>query len=130
LDAALALLRRRGGGEDDDGGSGGEGNSSTSTSTSTSSTTSTSTSSTSSSSNDATDSSDHLDAVLLTDVIYGSDPGAWEALAATLRAAAGPRTLVAQAETRRLEGVLYDEVGVCEGRVCVVGGVWVCAAFD
>ena len=58
-----------------------------------------------------------LDAVLLSDVVYGSDPGQWEKLVATLRAACGPRTLVLQAETRRLEGRLYHEVRFALGRV-------------
>lgn len=39
-----------------------------------------------------------------------SDPGVWAKLVAALAAAAGPGTLIAQAETRRLEGRLYGEV--------------------
>jgi len=48
--------------------------------------------------------------ILLSDVIYGSDPSVWERLAATLAGllAAGP-ALALQAETPRLEGVLYHE---------------------
>jgi hypothetical protein len=55
----------------------------------------------------------------MSDVVYGSDPGVWERLAATLaglctagRGSGGPssssRTLVLQCETQRKEGVLYE----------------------
>ncbi len=47
------------------------------------------------------------DLVCCADCVYGSDPGVWERLASTLEALAGPHTLVLQAETRRVEGVLY-----------------------
>ena len=60
-----------------------------------------------------------VDVVLLSDVIYGSNPGIWERLVQTLlcltssgRAVAGQArkpTLILQCETRRLEGVLYEE---------------------
>jgi hypothetical protein len=42
--------------------------------------------------------------VLMSDVVYGSDPGLWEKLVHTLKALAGPGTLLLQAETFRLEG--------------------------
>lgn len=45
-----------------------------------------------------------FDIILLSDVVYGSNPGAWQRLAATLRALAGPHTVVLQSETFRLEG--------------------------
>ena len=75
-----------------------------------------------------------VDVVLISDVVYGSNPGVWERLAETLSglcsagrsggagkgegvrgtgAGAGPlmyrrRTVVLQCETSRVEGVLYD----------------------
>ncbi len=52
-----------------------------------------------------------FDAILLSDVVYGSDPGLWEKLVATLAAASDGDTLIAQAETRRVEGRLYHQVG-------------------
>lgn len=36
------------------------------------------------------------DVILMAEVIYGSDPGVWEALIATLAALCGPRTLILQ----------------------------------
>lgn len=58
-----------------------------------------------------------VDVVLLSDVIYGSNPGIWERLVQTLLRLTGwaeagqaeTPTLILQCETRRLEGVLYDE---------------------
>lgn len=52
-----------------------------------------------------------LDAVLMSDCVYGSDPSVWEKLVATLEAATAgaPGTLVFQSETPRVEGKLYYE---------------------
>lgn len=46
--------------------------------------------------------------VVLTDVVYGSNPGVWEKLVMTLHEVCSRDTLVLQAETYRLEG-RYDE---------------------
>jgi len=40
------------------------------------------------------------DIILLAEVIYGSDPGVWEALIATLSALCGPQTLILQVCSR------------------------------
>lgn len=48
-----------------------------------------------------------VDVIVLSDCVYGSDAGAFDALAVALAALAGPHTLVLQAETPRLEGRLY-----------------------
>ncbi len=45
-----------------------------------------------------------VDAVLMSDVVYGSDPGVWQKLVHTLKALAGPGTLLLQTETFRLGG--------------------------
>ena len=47
------------------------------------------------------------DCIILSDVVYGSDPGVWRALLATLLSVADDGTLVLQCESRRVEGVLY-----------------------
>ncbi|KAF5833170.1 hypothetical protein DUNSADRAFT_10620 [Dunaliella salina] len=49
------------------------------------------------------------DVVLLAEVVYGSDPGVWQALISTLKSLCDARTLILQAESRRIEGVLYGE---------------------
>uniref|UniRef100_A0A7R9V773 Methyltransferase small domain-containing protein n=1 Tax=Chlamydomonas euryale TaxID=1486919 RepID=A0A7R9V773_9CHLO len=55
----------------------------------------------------------HVDVVLLSDVVYGSNPGVWERLVATLTVLCSDcgrgGTVVLQCETRRIEGVLYDQ---------------------
>jgi hypothetical protein len=63
----------------------------------------------------------HADVILMSDVVYGSDPSLWEKLVATLAGACSPDTLVVQAETRRVEGVLYPQVrhGVKGGGMCM-----------
>ena len=43
----------------------------------------------------------HPDAILLADVVYGSNPEAWSALARTLRRLCGPATAVVLSHTRR-----------------------------
>ena len=43
----------------------------------------------------------HPDAILLADVVYGSNPEAWSALARTLRRLCGPETAVVLSHTRR-----------------------------
>ena len=48
------------------------------------------------------------DVILMSDVVYGSDPGLWEKLVATLAAASAPDTLLVQAETKRVEGGLVS----------------------
>jgi predicted nicotinamide N-methyase len=47
------------------------------------------------------------DVIVMSDVIYGSDPGVWQKLLRTLEAISGPSTLILQAETHRPEGVLF-----------------------
>jgi len=49
------------------------------------------------------------DVVLLAEVVYGSDPGVWQALISTLKSLCDAHTLILQAESRRIEGVLYGE---------------------
>ena len=44
---------------------------------------------------------DAVDAILLADVVYGSNPEAWSALARTLRRLCGPETAVVLSHTRR-----------------------------
>lgn len=45
-----------------------------------------------------------VDAVLLSDVVYGSNPGVWQRLISTLLALSSPDTLILQAETERRDG--------------------------
>jgi len=47
------------------------------------------------------------DVIVMSDVIYGSDPGVWQKLIQVLDAVCGPNTLILQAETHRPEGVLF-----------------------
>lgn len=56
-----------------------------------------------------TPTTDPVDVVLLSDVVYGSNPGVWERLVATLRRLCGPGTVVLQCESPRIEGVLYSQ---------------------
>jgi hypothetical protein len=48
-----------------------------------------------------------VDVVLISDAVYGSNPGVWENLVESL-GMLRPRFIL-QAETRRIEGLLYDE---------------------
>lgn len=55
-----------------------------------------------------------MDLVLISDVIYGSNPGVWDRLIASLLALTTPgRTLVLQSESFRLEALLYHEYWAC-----------------
>ncbi|MEW5303776.1 MAG: hypothetical protein WDW36_006435 [Sanguina aurantia] len=55
-----------------------------------------------------------VDLVLISDVIYGSNPGVWDRLIASLLALTTPgRTLVLQSESFRLEALLYHEYWAC-----------------
>lgn len=54
--------------------------------------------------------------IVLSDLVYGSDGSIWDKLVATLTAAAGPDTLILQAETPRREGVLYGDYWETLGR--------------
>lgn len=47
------------------------------------------------------------DVIIMSDCVYGSNPGVWERLLDTLGGLSTPSTRVIQAETKRIEGVLY-----------------------
>ncbi|KAL6759885.1 hypothetical protein V8C86DRAFT_1196643 [Haematococcus lacustris] len=50
-----------------------------------------------------------VDLVLLSDCVYGSNPGVWQRLVDSLTRLVTPHTLVLQAETWRVEGLLYPQ---------------------